>query len=190
MFVLVVGCGYHCNVCIQDFVVSVVLVWLLHICKSIYMWDMCISGAVTKYFWGCLFSPRGTLFVNAFPNQICTSILVSTLGLRYCGLVVYLNMYRYVWIFTSVGLLFCCFVSFGLCLALAWKCLYICIIGFVVLLGCGCWVVVLVMACRCRYIHAFFCLLLVVSCVLCRSDICFIYIYAMFVLVAWLWVPV
>ena len=74
-------------------------------------------------------------------------------------------LYKYVCIFTSVGLLFCCFVSFGLCLALAWKCLYICIIGFVVLLGCGCWVVVLVMACRCRYIHAFFCLLLVVSCV-------------------------
>ena len=165
MFVLVVGCGYHCNVCIQDFVVSVVLVWLLHICKSIYMWDMCISGAVTKYFWGCLFSPRGTLFVNAFPNQICTSILVSTLGLRYCGLVVYLNMYRYVWIFTSVGLLFCCFASFGFVSGPGMEVHVYIIIGFVVLLGCGCWVVVLVMVCRSRYIHAFFCLLLVVSCV-------------------------
>ena len=74
-------------------------------------------------------------------------------------------MYKYVCIFTCDDLLLCCFVSFGLLLALAWKCLYIGIIGFVVLLGCGCWVVVLVMACRSRYIHAFFCLLLVVSCV-------------------------
>ena len=29
------GCGYQCNVCIQDFVVFVVLVWLLHICMPI-----------------------------------------------------------------------------------------------------------------------------------------------------------
>ena len=79
MFVLVVGCGYHCNVCIQDFVVSVVLVWLLHICKFIYMWDMCISGAGTKYFWGCLFSPRGTHFGKCIsvPNMYFHSCLHS-----------------------------------------------------------------------------------------------------------------
>ena len=53
----------------------------------------------------------------------------------------------------------------------------------------------LVLACRCRYIHALFSLLLLVSGVVCVEVkivyvYIYIYIYAMFVLVVWLWVPV
>ena len=180
------GCGYQCNVCIQDFVVSVVLVWLLHICMPIYMW-----GCVHIWGWGKVFLGLHILGQGDHVGAVEHPFLhVSSLVLRYWGLVC-TNMYVY------SHLLVCCFVVL-LVLVCVWPwhgsaCIYA-LLGLLF-----CWVVVVGLlfwlwhAGVGIYMHSFvYCLWFLVF--LCRSDICFIYIYiyiyAMFVLVAWLWVPV